>query len=534
MPDVKANFTAQSRPITMAILAMGGEGGGVLADWCVDMAEHSGFWAQTTSVPGVAQRTGTTVYYLEFFPKIEGVLAEPVLSTMAAPGEVDIVVASELMEAGRAVQRGFVAPTVTTFIASTHRVYSMTEKMAAGDGRVDSEVLLKAARDAAKVLIPGDFAKVAESAGSVISSALFGAIAGSGALPFAKENFVAAIERGGVGVKNSIKAFDLGYELAQSSLKPAPSSTAVPISIGTRPKDQPILTSNGITAEEELAIINDPAKAVGFKLVDLAQCIKNEFPEPARVMLVNGIKKTTDYQDVKYATNYLDRLIAVKDLDAQHGDGTCRVLIEVARYTALWMSYEDTIRVADLKTRRSRYERVGKEARIQEDQMLQVREYLHPQSDEFADTLPTSIGKWILRTKWVTNTIERLSKNGIILQTTAVHGYVLLYVVSRLKPIRRRSLRFGIEQKRIQSWIDTVEGLMAKDYELAREVAEVASLIKGYGETHRKGLHNFELVMDYLVQEKNQPVSAARIAELRNAALADEDGIKLRAALTSH
>jgi indolepyruvate ferredoxin oxidoreductase beta subunit len=166
--------------------------------------------------------------------------------------------------------------------------------------------------------------------------------------------------------------------------------------------------------------------------------------------------------------------------------------------------------------------------------MLQVREYLHPQSDEFADTLPTSIGKWILRTKWVTNTIERLSKNGIILQTTAVHGYVLLYVVSRLKPIRRRSLRFGIEQKRIQSWIDTVEGLMAKDYELAREVAEVASLIKGYGETHRKGLHNFELVMDYLVQEKNQPVSAARIAELRNAALADEDGIKLRAALTSH
>ena len=179
-------FTTKTRPITMAILAMGGEGGGVLADWCVDMAEHSGFWAQTTSVPGVAQRTGTTVYYLEFFPKLAGHNDEPVLSTMAAPGEVDIVIASELMEAGRAVQRGFVTPTLTTFITSTHRVYSMQEKMALGDGRVDSDVLLDAARSAAKVLIPGDFAKVAEDSGSVISSALFGALAGSGALPFTR------------------------------------------------------------------------------------------------------------------------------------------------------------------------------------------------------------------------------------------------------------------------------------------------------------------------------------------------------------
>lgn len=534
MPNVKSEFTAQTRPITMAILAMGGEGGGVLADWCVDMAEHSGFWAQTTSVPGVAQRTGTTVYYLEFFPKLPGVTNEPVLSTMAAPGEVDIVVASELMEAGRAVQRGFVSPTHTTFIASTHRVYSMTEKMAAGDGRVDSEVLLKAARDAAKVLIPADFAKVAEDAGSVISSALFGAIAGSGALPFDRADFVAAIERGGVGVKTSIKAFDAGYELAQASLKPAPSSTAVSISIGTRPKDQPVLTSNGITAEEELAIINDPSVAVGFKLKDLAHRIKNEFPEPVRVMLVNGIKKTADYQDVKYAQSYLDRLISIRDADSQYGNGTGRVLEETARYTALWMSYEDTIRVADLKTRRTRYERVGKEAKIQEDQMLQVREYLHPQSDEFADTLPTSIGKWILRTKWVTNTIERLSKNGIILQTTAVHGYVLLYVVARLKPIRRRSLRFGIEQARIQAWMDKIQELMAKDYQLALEVAEVASLIKGYGDTHRKGLRNFELVIEHLDQIKDQSGAAARIAQLREAALADEDGDQLRAALASH
>ena len=118
---------------------MGGEGGGVLADWIVDLAEHSGYCAQTTSVPGVAQRTGATIYYIEIFPEAAAKAAgkEPVLALMPVPGELDIVIASELMEAGRAIQRGLVTPDRTTLIASTHRVYSMTEKTAIADGQVE-------------------------------------------------------------------------------------------------------------------------------------------------------------------------------------------------------------------------------------------------------------------------------------------------------------------------------------------------------------------------------------------------------------
>ena len=100
------------KAITIAILAMGGEGGGVLADWIVDLAEHSGYRAQSTSVPGVAQRTGSTIYYLEIFPEeeVQAACKEPILALMPVPGEVDIVLASELMEAGRAIQRGLVTP----------------------------------------------------------------------------------------------------------------------------------------------------------------------------------------------------------------------------------------------------------------------------------------------------------------------------------------------------------------------------------------------------------------------------------------
>src|SRR5580704_18107966 len=150
------SLSAQApRAITIAILAMGGEGGGVLADWIADLAEHSGYFAQTTSVPGVAQRTGSTIYYLEMFPEaaVRAAGKEPVLALMPVPGEVDIVIASELMEAGRAIQRGLVSPDRTTLITSTHRVYSMTEKTVIADGQVDSSKLLEGAKSAAPLCV---------------------------------------------------------------------------------------------------------------------------------------------------------------------------------------------------------------------------------------------------------------------------------------------------------------------------------------------------------------------------------------------
>ena len=193
---------APARAIGVAILAMGGEGGGVLADWLVDLAESNGFLAQATSVPGVAQRTGATLYYVELFPEsvARAAGADPVLALMPVPGEVDVVIASELMEAGRAVQRGLVTDDRTTLVASTHRVYSMTEKTAMGDGRIDATGLLEAANAAARRCVAADFARIAEDARSVISASLFGALAATGALPFAREHFEDAVRRGGVGV----------------------------------------------------------------------------------------------------------------------------------------------------------------------------------------------------------------------------------------------------------------------------------------------------------------------------------------------
>src|SRR6202162_1544109 len=231
-PQPASSRDQAPRAITVAILAMGGEGGGVLADWIVDLAEHSGYLAQTTSVPGVAQRTGSTIYYIEMFPEAAARAAgkEPVLALMPVPGELDIVIASELMEAGRAVHRGLVTPDRTTLISSTNRVYSMTEKTAIGDGRIDDEKILEAAGAAAKIFVHHDFARMAEKSRSVISASLFGALAGTSSLPFTRKQFEDAIERGGVGVEASLAAFAAGFKPATepSSAQPAKAQPAKP------------------------------------------------------------------------------------------------------------------------------------------------------------------------------------------------------------------------------------------------------------------------------------------------------------------
>ena len=161
------------RPIYVAVLAMGGQGGGVLADWIVELAELQGWHAQSTSVPGVAQRTGATLYYVEMLPPKGG--RAPILSLMPAPGEVDIVLAAELIEAGRSILRGLVTPDRTTLIASTHRLYSAAEKEKPGDATVDPNVIVEAAGVAARRVIAFDMVTLATKNNSMISACRSGA-----------------------------------------------------------------------------------------------------------------------------------------------------------------------------------------------------------------------------------------------------------------------------------------------------------------------------------------------------------------------
>ena len=492
-----------ARTINIAILAMGGEGGGVLADWIVDMAENSGYLAQTTSVPGVAQRTGATIYYVELFPQdaTRASGKDPVMALMPVPGEVDVVIASELMEAGRAITRGLVTPDRTTLIASTNRVYSMTERISMGDGRVDAESLLKAGSAAARVFIPHDFSRLAEENRSVISATLFGALAGSGTLPFSRKQFEEAITRSGVAVESSLKAFSAGMEAA---------TRREPISV------QPATPA---------------APKVGPALQELASRVTQKFPAPSHSILLAGIQRVADYQDVAYAAEYLDRLEPIAALDQQHGRGDFTLLRETGRYLALWMSYEDAIRVADLKTRRTRFERVQKEARVNERQLLEINEFLYPRVEEFTDIMPAALGAWVMRTGWARNLLNHFTGKGKILKTSSLTGFLQLYWLASRRRSRRKTSRFQREHQIINQWLAHLQDLAGVNYDLACEVAECPRLIKGYGDTHVLGSQNYESLMRALPVLRQKGGAAARLRSLREAALADETGAKLAVVL---
>ncbi len=487
------------RPIKVAILAMGGEGGGVLTDWIVDVAEHADYLVQTTSVPGVAQRTGATIYYLELFPRAVARAAgkDPILALIPVPGDVDIVIASELMEAGRAVQRGLVTPDLTTLVASTHRVYAMSEKMALADGRVDEKALAAGCAMAARRMIGFDMAAIAQATGSVISAVLFGALAGADVLPFQRTAFEAAITRAGVGASASLAAFRAGFEAAASA-----STDATAVAMAASPM-----------APGPLAALIEEVQGI--------------FPEPAAAIVRAGVERLADYQNLDYARRYLARLKPLVQIAHAKANEAGRLLAETARQLALGMAYEDTVRVAELKIRASRFDRVREEVRLGEKQLIEIAEFLHPRVEEIADTLPAALGRWLLLTRWARAALERMTASGRVVKTTSLSGFLLLYAVAALKPWRPRSLRFAAEQAALDSWLDVVRRTAGTDTALAAEVAEARNLVRGYGDTYARGQARFASLMRALYQVTGMSGAARIFADLRNAAQADETGAAL-------
>ena len=485
-----------ARPISIAIAALGGQGGGVLADWLVAVAELHGWIVQATSIAGVAQRTGTTVYYLEMSPAPSTPARRPVLALMAVPGDVDLVVAAELMEAGRAVVRGLVTPGRTTAVVSTHRIYGITEKSAMGDGIADANAVVAALESRSKRLISFDMQALADEHGSVISSVLFGAIAASAVLPFPRALYEQAITQSGVAVKTNLAGFAAGFERA---LTRSPLTSLVPPSTG-------------------------PTTEVGSKLDER---IKREFPAHLHGLLQEGVKRTLDFQDGAYAKLYLDRLQEIRD------SGSYALTAAVARHLALWMTYEDTIRVADLKTRGTRFNRVREEVRAPAEQIVYVTEFMHPRFEEVCETLPAGLGARLQASSRARRLFAPLFRKGRHIQTAHVGGFLLLYFVAGLRRWRRGTLRYRLEQERIGAWLEHIKALAATPggYDAALELAECQRLVKGYSDTHERGLKNYGVVIDAIRRLADRPDLAAIIKRLRIAALADEEGKQLRAAL---
>jgi indolepyruvate ferredoxin oxidoreductase, alpha subunit len=495
------------RPMTILIAALGGEGGGVLTDWIVAAADSLKFPVQSTSIPGVAQRTGATTYHIELVPAAQtptppspasgGGLGRgrPILALAPGTGDVDLVVASELMEAGRAIGNGFVTPDRTTTIASTSRSYLVVEKIAMADGRYDDARLIAAVEKNSQNSLLLDLEAIARESGAMINAVMLGAIAGAGALPIPAEAFEAAIRADGKAVEANLRGFRAGLVAAQG---------------GSRRRAE-------------------PAKRYREPDATLAD-LENEIiamPEPARMFMTEGVRRLANYQDLAYARLYLDRLAAIRDADTKSG-ASGRLLAETARHLAVRMSYEDVIRVAQVKLDPARFARIARDMALKPDQLFTVTEFLKPGVEEFCSVLPPWLASRILaladrypafgRAHW-----------GMAVNTASVTGYLRFAMLAKLRAFRRKTFRYREEQRAIETWLRHIVQASALSSELALEIAECARLIKGYGDTHKRGSGNFRLIETELMLPAlagNRPArqAAEAIANARTAALLDPEG----------
>ena len=494
------------RPLSILVCALGGEGGGVLAEWIVTTATRCGYAAQSTSIPGVAQRTGATTYYIEIARR-PGHAHQPMFSLYAVPGALDLLIASEPLEAARQVAAGFVTSQRTRVITSSERTLTTFEKMQLADGRADTDRLLQLLRDYARRLDVLDMGTMARASGTALSSIMFGALSGSGELPLPREACEGTIRSFGRGVIQSLDGFALAHAAVAAGFSPKrPSAASALIDVV-------------------------PAKAG-------TQCLA--LPPPVQAMFALGRSRLIDYQDARYADLYRERLLRILAAE-QAADGTqahdFAATRETARYLASWMAFDDVVRVADLKSRASRMARVRSEVKAEAGDVLRVYDHFKPGVPELAGLLPVRFAAALVR--WER---QRVAKGHepfgwpIKLPVHAVTGLAMLRVIGRLKGMRRFGSRYAAEQVMIERWLTAVERGLREDWQLGHEIVLCGRLVKGYGATNERGKASLLHVIDHLaatptlgVDERTTAIRAAR-----EAALADDAGKALDVALQSH
>ena len=485
------------KPITILVGALGGDGGGVLCDWIVIAAQSQGLGVQATQIPGVAQRTGATTYYLEVMPRRP---PSTVLALNPAIGEVDVAFASELLEAGRMIFNGFVTPDRTTLIASTHRVLAIGERSAMGDGSFDVGRLLRAVKERSRRQILFDMDQAAEEAGSVINAVLLGALAGSGRLPIPDAAFKTAIRHGGKAVDTNLAAFAFGRGHARGELAQV---------VREHRKRQ--------------------AGAQGIE--DLLARARRSYPAVTLDVVEEGMRRLTVYQHRWYAEWYLNRL------DTVHALGSTELLRETARHLAVRMSFEDVIRVAQAKTSPSGWPACAPKcgprtaSRWRSPSISSLASRRSPRSCR----QPGPNGFWPGASApdgWARPTSPCICARPPYSASFACAWWPACAPTGRVPTASSRS-----RPRSTAGW-RRYAAAGRTNVDLAREIAECARLIKGYGDTYKRGLANYrritaEVIEPALVWRMTPRAAVDAVASARVAALADPEGETLSKTLAA-
>ena len=344
-------------------------------------------------------------------------------------------------------------------------------------------------------------------AGTVVSAVMFGAIAASGVLPFGRDICADVIE----GSDRTADASRAGFAAACAAVDARETGDRIAVSV----------------SEASPAPVPEAIRAV--------------FPPAVRDVVVLGHARVVAFQDRPYGQRYLDRVARVLDAEravdpgSVHGHALTR---ETARYLALWMAFDDIVRVADLKCRASRFARVRREVAAGPRDVVRIVDYFKPGLPEFAALLPAPFAARLAAWDRRRQAAGRPPLGwAMTLSTDGIAGFLALRTLASLRWLRRRGARFAQEQHGIERWLDAVVGAAAVDWSLAHEIALSARLVKGYGATLERGKENLDHILSHfatVATDRSADDRARAIRDVREAALADEAGRAFDRALAAH
>ena len=494
----------QNRSVRALIGTVGGQGGGVLSDWLVRGLLNSGWQAQSIGLLGLSQRAGSVIYYLEASPVGD---TPPILSPFAVPGDVDLILAQEFLELGRLLQGGFAAKDCN-IVANTYRYLGTLEKMPAEGGVYPIDVI----QTAAETLSDNTWLfhaqnMVTEAGLSYLSSnaILLGAVVASPSFNLPVEPFHQAISDAGSNVGDNIKAFDLGYQMMRD---------------GTLPRahfQQEEVKDWQQMADERAAKLSGKNQAAYRKLLTEAQ---QTLPAKINQTLAEALYQLIDYQNETYARAYLEMVNEFK------ADENLQALY--AQHLALWLTYEDSPRVAQLKTRPSRFTGIAKEHGLKPGQKMLVEDFLAPDPQQLYGILPPALAELVRGIGRRFNADFENITLEMKIKTSSFWGYRTMAFIGWTRRFRLSSWRHQQEMQQIHNWQTGIREWQSLGDEFGALAADAGRLIKGYGRVRELALADLSLFLEQglvlITQIESAGGDAAALGQKALTAITSEAG----------
>jgi hypothetical protein len=244
---------------------------------------------------------------------------------------------------------------------------------------------------------------------------------------------------------------------------------------------------------------------------DTAPFLPEGLPEAVAPVASDAIHLLIDYQGTSYAQLYVDRL---RRFIGRNGVDDA-MLTEIARLMAARMSYQDPIRIAQLKLAELD---AAPGAQATSSEVCKFR------IDELVGALPAIVAEYILDAlDWVGWAHKPVS---IRFSTASRLGIRRLKMEAGLRRWRLFSVRYGKERVWVERWLHMISRSLVKQPTAASEIVQTATMIQGYGDVYRQGLADWNAIIDGLAKPTFDgvlalPDLAGAVAEARAAALLD-------------